>query len=192
MSLLKVAKEVSLDHDNVRELFDRYKSASEVALKAKIANTLIREMAIHGEAEEISVYNKLAEYGMFDEVEHDKAEHRQVKELVAKADQMDPTHGDFDKIITEAVTVFIKHAEEEEDGQLKKFEAKLSPEENDKIAREFLAARKKVPTRPHPTAPQTGGIAQKAAGMAAQLMDVAADSMGGREFVELKYSHPQV
>ena len=51
-----------------------------------------------------------------------------------------------------------------------------------KLARAFLKARKMVPTRAHPAAPQTGGIAQKAAG----------ETVQGRDFAPLKYIHPDV
>jgi hypothetical protein len=70
MALLDVAKEIKLDHDNVRDLFARYMppilvsiyssclpsslsftAATAVDEKAAIANTLIREMAIHSDAE---------------------------------------------------------------------------------------------------------------------------------------------
>jgi hypothetical protein len=60
------------------------------------------------------------------------------------------------------------------------------------FARAFLAARKKVPQRPHPSAPQSGGLAQKAAGMQANLHDKIVAKLTGRDFVDLKYEHPTV
>lgn len=40
-----------------------------------------------------------------------------------------------------------------------------------KIARAFLKARQSVPKRPHPLAPQTGGVVQKAMGMHGRVQD---------------------
>ncbi len=78
-----------------------------------------------------------------------------------------------------------------------------------KIARAFLKARTTVPTRPHPWAPQTGGIAQKVAGMQGAFLDKVRDALAtalvvmltvlrqvvetveGRRFVDLKYEHPK-
>lgn len=40
-----------------------------------------------------------------------------------------------------------------------------------KMARDFLKARMMAPPRPHPMAPQSGGLAQKAAGMQANVLD---------------------
>ncbi len=48
---LDVTEAIKLDHDNVRDLFSRYKEATELKEKTLIANTLIREMSVHGDAE---------------------------------------------------------------------------------------------------------------------------------------------
>ena len=42
---------MKLDHDNVRDPFERFQATSDKIQKAKIANTLIREMAVHIDAE---------------------------------------------------------------------------------------------------------------------------------------------
>lgn len=57
-------------------------------------------------------------------------------------------------------------------------------------ARAFLAARKKVPSRPHPAAPQTGGVVQKLAGLQASVHDKIVEGLTSRHFVDLKYEHP--
>ena len=81
-----------------------------------------------------------------------------------------------------------------------------------KLARDFLKARKMAPPRPHPLAPQSGGIAQKVAGMQGTLHDKVCtcgrsyntsvslinllrqvvETLEGRQFVDLKYGHPDV
>ena len=66
---LDVTQEIRLDHDNVRDLFQRFvgivsldifrstqsiprfKAASDTQERKAIANTLVREMAIHSDAE---------------------------------------------------------------------------------------------------------------------------------------------
>ncbi|KAJ7364401.1 hypothetical protein DFH08DRAFT_681083 [Mycena albidolilacea] len=188
-SLLNIAHEIKLDHDNVRELWTRFQTASPQD-KPVIANTLIREMAIHSDAEEISVYNDYARLGLPDTAEHNKEEHAEVKKLVYQADSTSVKHDDYDSILGQAVNGFLTHAKEEEDMQHPKMLAHLSPEENDKMAREFLKARTMVPQRPHPKAPQTGGVAQKAAGTFGSVHDKIIEKLEGREYVELKYRHP--
>ena len=71
-TLLDVTQEIRIDHDNVRDLYTRFKSASDKAEKWAIANTLIREMAIHSDAEELSVYKEYARLGLGDTAEHNK------------------------------------------------------------------------------------------------------------------------
>ncbi len=56
-----------------------------------------------------------------------------------------------------------------------------------KPARAFLNARKMVPSRPHPAAPQTGGIAQKAAD--SSVHDTIVETASRREFAALKYQY---
>ena len=49
--LLDVSQEIELDHDNVRDLWARYLVATHQPVRRAIANTLIREMAVHSDAE---------------------------------------------------------------------------------------------------------------------------------------------
>lgn len=73
-SYLDVTHEIQLDHDNVRDLYSRFKTATDKAQKWAIANTLICEMAIHSDAEELSVYKEYARLGLGEDAEHNKGE----------------------------------------------------------------------------------------------------------------------
>ncbi|KZT27336.1 hypothetical protein NEOLEDRAFT_1130869 [Neolentinus lepideus HHB14362 ss-1] len=188
---LDVTQEIKLDHDNVRDLWSRFQAATAREEKANIANTLIREMAIHGDAEEISIYNDYSKLGLPGTAEHNKEEHAEIKKLVYEADSASTKSPDYHEVLREAVLAFITHATEEETDQFPIILAKLTPDENDRLARDFLRARKMVPTRPHPAAPQTGGVAQKAAGALGSVHDKVVETLGGREFVELKFQHPE-
>ncbi|RPD63892.1 hypothetical protein L227DRAFT_365415 [Lentinus tigrinus ALCF2SS1-6] len=190
-NFLDVTHEIKLDHDNVRDLFERFRAASDRDEKATLANTLIREMAIHGDAEELSVYNDYSVLGLGDTAAHNKEEHHEIKQLVHKADTTSVGSPQYDEVISQAVTTFLTHAKEEEDEQHPIMRERLSPQDNDKLARAFLKARKMVPTRPHPAAPQTGGVAQKAAGAVGSLQDNVVEKAGGRQFAALKYAHPE-
>ncbi|KAH9842425.1 uncharacterized protein C8Q71DRAFT_202758 [Rhodofomes roseus] len=189
--LLDVTQEIKLDHDNVRELFDRYKATSDAKKKRAIANTLIREMAIHSDAEEVSVYNDYATVGLSDVATHNKEDHAEVKKLVYAADSHGFDKPDYDDVLAKAVTAFDAHAREEETDQHPTLRQKLSAEDNNRIARAFLKARTMVPSRPHPWAPQTGGIAQKAAGAQGKLHDKVVETLTDRDFVDVKYTHPE-
>jgi len=189
--LLDVTREIKLDHDNVRELFDRYKATTDPRTKKAIANTVIREMAVHSDAEEVSVYNDYAAVGLGDTATHNKEDHAEVKKLVYAADSHGFGKPDYDDILAKAVTAFDTHAREEETDQHPTLRQKLSLEDNDRIARAFLKARTAVPSRPHPWAPQSGGIAQKAAGAQGKLHDKVVETLTDRDFVDVKYTHPK-
>jgi len=114
-----------------------------------------------------------------------------------------------------AISMFIQHSDREEDEILRDLAAKLSPEDNDRLAKDFLAVRpslsssrsrldepcltprfspveqkrKVVPTRPHPAAPQSGGVLQKTLGMATKPHDKILEMLTGRSFADLKYEH---
>ncbi|KAH9930884.1 uncharacterized protein B0H18DRAFT_929974 [Fomitopsis serialis] len=190
--LLDITREIKLDHDNVRELFDRYKTATDPKTKKAVANTLIREMAVHSDAEEVTVYNDYAAVGLGDVATHNKEDHAEVKKLVYAADSHGFGKPDYDDVLAKAVTAFDTHAREEETDQLPTLRQKLSPEDNDRIVRAFLKARAAVPSRPHPWAPQTGGIAQKAVGAQGKLHDKVVETLTDRDFVDVKYTHPEV
>ncbi|RPD66428.1 hypothetical protein L226DRAFT_454385 [Lentinus tigrinus ALCF2SS1-7] len=189
---LDITQEMKIDHDNVRDLFDRYHRASSRKLKGMIANTLIREMAIHGEAKELSVYNDYPQIGLGDAVARNKEDSAEIKACVHDADVARRTSDEYDVILSCAISAFLAHAKQEEDQQLPLVRKRLTPEESDKMARAFLKARTKVPTRPHSYGPQTGGIGQKAVCMPARIQDMVVETIEGREFVELKYHHPTV
>ena len=108
-----------------------YKQTADQDQKRAIANTLIREMAIHGDAEEISIYNDYVALGLGDTAKHNKEEHAEVKRAVYDADATSMSHDDYDKVLEKAVNTFLTHAKEEEDEQHPLIRQKLSPEEND-------------------------------------------------------------
>ncbi|KAJ8081871.1 hypothetical protein AAF712_004770 [Marasmius tenuissimus] len=190
--VLDLAKEITLDHENVRDLFQRFQAAKNKEEKAPIANTLIREIAVHGDAEEMSVYNDLVQYGLENVADHNREEHLEVKRMVYEAENASIDSPDYDEIMSRAVTTFLKHSEEEEKDHLPKLVAALSPEENDALARKFLGTRMKVPSRVHPSAPVSGGIGQKAAQLQAMFHDKIVETINQRQFVEVKYAHPEL
>ncbi|KAH9892833.1 hypothetical protein C8Q73DRAFT_837118 [Cubamyces lactineus] len=191
-AMLDVTKEIKIDHDNVRDLFDRFKVATDLKVKAILANTLVHEMTIHGDAEEASVYNDYSALGLGGTADHNKEEHAEIKRLVLEAGKASVDKPEYDSVIERAVTTFLTHAKEEEDEQHPIMRAQLSPQDSDKLARAFLKARKVVPTRPHPNALHSGGIAQKTAGVAGNLQDKAVETVTGRDFADLRFAHPEI
>lgn len=94
-----------------------------------IANTIIREMAIHSDAEEVSWYNEFQKVGMEvkfratifefqtqrweqDDAEHDKKEHAELKRIVYQLDDMKVDDPKYEKVLEEMYQSFEHHAKE--------------------------------------------------------------------------------
>ncbi|OCH92075.1 hypothetical protein OBBRIDRAFT_811824 [Obba rivulosa] len=172
-SLLEVSREVKIDHDNND--------------KVATANTLIREMIIHGDAEHVA-FRFYTAHGLGDAAEHNKEEHAEVSRLVYEADSISPSKREFDQIISRAVTAFFTLTDEEEEEQLPKLRSDLSPEQNDKLARDFLKARNMAPSRAR--------RGQKAGAAQGKLQDKLAEVgwmiVGRTLLVDPKYNHPEI
>ncbi|KAI0675012.1 hypothetical protein C8Q78DRAFT_1010010 [Trametes maxima] len=179
-AMFDVTKEIKLDHDNVRDLFDMFKAAADLKQKAALANTLIREMTIHGDAEEISVYNDYSVVGLGDAAVHNQEEHAEIKQLLTAAGKTTVDKPEYTSVIERAVTAFLTHAKEEEDEQHPLLRNKLSAQDNDRLARAFLKARKLVPNRP------------QNAGAAAPQKAAPAQATSNNEFAALRFAHPEL
>lgn len=80
--------------------------------------------------------------------------------------------------------------QEEEDDHLPRLVKAISEHDQTQAVKDFLKGRKMAPTRPHPSAPQSGGIAQQAVGAVGKAADMVMDQ--GRNFVDLKHHHEDV
>lgn len=205
--------------DNVRDLFSRFKlyTGSVDAERSKFVHTIVREVTVHCQAEELVLYKALKEHGMAKEMEHDKGQstsshpigriiflplradmyplppsaddHVKMDKMFAYIDSLRPNAPNYAQHVTESVDLFLKHSDEEE-AYLPALISKLSEQENTRITKEFLKARTTVPTHPHPSSPHSGGFAQKMFNTFEKMGDQIADAVGPkREYVEVAQTH---
>ncbi|CAE6409136.1 unnamed protein product [Rhizoctonia solani] len=199
MSALDYYNEILVDHNNVRDLHKRFIAAyknKEEDLMNNIANTIVHEAALHSDGEELSIYKVLDAHGLHEAAEKDREEHQQVKQAMSHVDSNSVSSlgiDEFANAVEKACQLFIQHAEaslnlsDEENNQYKQLSAKLSTEEKASLAKDFLKAREMAPSRPHPSAPQHGGVGQKIMGTLAKPADAAITA--SRHLVDLKYQH---
>lgn len=193
MSALDYYNEIMVDHNNVRDLHQRFNEAyknKDEHLMNSIANTIVHEAALHSDGEELSIYKVLDAHDLHDAAEKDREEHLQVKKAMSHVDSNSVSSlgmDEFAKAVEKACQLFIQHAEDEENVQYKQLSAKLSTEEKAVLAKDFLKAREMAPSRPHPSAPQHGGAGQKVMGTLAKPVDAAVTA--ARDLVDLKYQH---
>lgn len=133
------------------------------------------------------------QHGMSQIAEKDRKNHQEVKQAMAELSSHGISTVGLDvyaKRVVDACQLFLHHAVEEETDQLPRLCQTLSERDQEKAINDFLQARKMAPTRPHPSAPQWGGVAQQAMGAVGKAADVAMDM--GRNFVDLKHHHSDV
>jgi len=193
MASLDYYDEIMVDHNNIRDLHKRFVAAhksKDEDLMNNIANTIVREAALHSDGEELSIYKVLDSHGLHEDAEIDRAAHQTLKKAFSHVDSNSIKSlgvDEFANAVDNACKLLFQHAEEEETVHYKQLSAKLTDAEKSSLAVDFLKARDMAPSRPHPSSPQTGGVAQKLMGTMAKPGDAAINRM--RTFVELKHQH---
>jgi len=170
------------DHKTVEALFKRAEKLGDGALKEKkqIVQQIIRELAIHAAIEEQVFYPavrkaiKAAEDDVLEALE----EHHIVKWTLSELDGMNPKDERFDAKLTVLIELVRHHVKEEEHDMLPQVAKKLGRDALETLGKTLEAAKKVVPTRPHPRAPDSPPTGLVAA-LPAALLDRAKDFVQG-------------
>jgi hemerythrin superfamily protein len=170
------------DHKTVKELFKRFDQAGPRALKTKrnVVDQIIRELAIHSAIEEELFYPTARERveRADDVVLESLEEHHVVKLVLSELERMDPRDERFDPKVTVLKENVLHHAQEEEQGLFPKVRKALKPAELRALGDRMAEAKGRVPTRPHPRAPDEPPGNVVASPMAA-VMDAVKDAIKG-------------
>ncbi|MCF6507400.1 alpha/beta hydrolase [Blastococcus sp. MG754426] len=138
------------------------------------------ELALHAFAEETVLYPIWTEIGMTDEHDDAEHEHQEIKELLVVLGRTEPGEQEFEEALAKLIGVVRHHVDDEETDELPEFRRKAGPDRMAQLGREFLAAKRQAPTRPHPHAPDEG-IAERIAGMLAKPLDHVRDLLSGKQ-----------
>jgi len=166
------------DHHTVAQLFTRFEKAGDEAYEAKrqIVERIIHELSVHAAIEELAFYPAVRREvkGAEDMALESLEEHHIVKWLLSELEGMDPRAERFDAKVTVLIENVRHHVEEEEDDLFPKVRDQMSRTRLAELGDRLAAAKKTVPSRPHPRSPDTppGNLI---AGAAAGLMDKATD-----------------
>lgn len=91
------------DHQKVERLFAEYESATDIARKSTLAQTICQELTVHATIEEEIFYPAFRQaVGDDDMVDEAEEEHDEARDLIAQiedADQMDPLMADLQQAI---------------------------------------------------------------------------------------------
>jgi hemerythrin superfamily protein len=152
---------IKADHSTVNQLFRRYQSLGDRAMRPRrqIADRLIRELSIHAAVEEQVLYpNARAVIPKGKRmVKEAISEHQTLKEALVSLEKSRPDSDKFDPLMMTIRDEVRHHVKEEESpngilGQLRKH---ASRDDLVKMAKLTRAAKRAAPTRPHPKAPAT-------------------------------------
>ncbi len=168
------------DHHTVAQLFTRFERAGDAAYETKrqIVERIIHELSVHAAIEELAFYPAVRREvkGAEDMALESLEEHHIVKWLLSELEGMDPRAERFDAKVTVLIENVRHHVEEEEGDLFPKVRDQMSRTHLAELGDRLAAAKKTVPTRPHPRSPDTppGNLI---AGAAAGLMDKATDAV---------------
>jgi hemerythrin superfamily protein len=164
------------DHREVEQLFKRFEKAGDGAHQAKgrLVASMIQALSVHAEIEELVFYPAVraempkAEPDVLEALE----EHHLVKVVLRELESMDPAAERFDAKVTVMMEAVRHHVKEEEGDLFPKVRNRIDRRELVALGEQLRSAKRIVPTRPHPAAPDTppGNVV---AGAAVAVMDRA-------------------
>ena len=134
------------DHDRVRGLFTKFKSAKEsddVAEMSTLASKILTELEVHTTIEEEIFYPELKELSdeIKDSITEGYEEHHVAKGVMEEISAMEPNAEDWAAKVTVLIENIEHHAEEEEQNLFPKVRSNTSAEARESLA-ERMEARK--------------------------------------------------
>jgi len=153
MNILSV---LTTDHRNVDALFTEFEQtdASDVENLGRLRDHILKQLAVHAEIEEQTLYPALRGEAA-DDVLEALEEHHAVKSTLAELERMPSTAERFRAKMT-VVIESVRHHVEEEEGEGGLFDVArrtLKPLEMEEMAEQAESLRHAGPSRPHPHAP---------------------------------------
>lgn len=172
-------------HQDVDRAFKEFESlgSGDTERKKEIARSVITDLSTHADAgiEEVAFYPTVKEAlpDMAGEIDHDLEEHNEVKQLLSDLQGMDPADDEFDKKFTSLVEDVRHHVDDEEHNLFPRVAEVMTAEELGDLGQAMEDLQSKVPTNPHPHAPQEPP-ANVALGPVAGVLDRLRDSIRER------------
>ncbi|MEV4196159.1 hemerythrin domain-containing protein [Streptomyces toxytricini] len=152
-----VVRELTADHDEVKEFFGRLETATDGGERRRIADQLTIELVRHSVAEEQYLYPAVREHLDGGDLIADKeiADHTRVEEMLKELESMDPDEARFTSCVAALRTEVLAHIRDEEENLFPTLRHNCSQEALDELGDRIRRAKKTAPTRPHPGSPST-------------------------------------
>lgn len=170
------------DHREVEEMFKQLESGTGTPEdRRSTADHVITELVRHSVAEEMYMYpaaRKALPDG--DElVDHEIEEHAEAEKLMKELEGLDASDPRFDELVTRLIADVRHHIDDEESDLLPRLRETCSPDDLIDLGDKVTAAKKRAPTHPHPSAPDTpplNKLLAPGAGLVDRLRDALSSS----------------
>lgn len=175
-----VDRAISDDHAAIERLFQHLEANR--GDRRTLADQLVFLLSMHTTAEELAVYPDLSEaaadgHGLTDRI---RDEHQRIQEAMAAIDRNDPGSPDFEEALAHLIADMRRHVPGEEQESLPALRNAVGPRRMGELGDLFADAKRRAPTRPHPSATGRPPVT-RAFGTPAAMVDKVRDKSTGRQ-----------
>ena len=162
------------DHDEVDEKFRRFHLSEKDDTKHELAQEIVHDLSVHAAIEEQFFYPLVRMKIDGPTADHAIEEHAEVKELLTEVEKHDAGSAEHQEAMEKIIESVRHHVEEEENDVFPVIRSTTDAGTLDRMGDVMAAAKKAVPTHPHPLVPGTA-TAQLVAGPWATMVDKVRD-----------------
>ena len=181
---------LSRDHEEVKQMLSDFEkgltaadgaSPDQLALRKKMAETLVIEESKHEAVEEMyfwpAVRDQLPDGGQL--ADEATGQEQQAKQVLDRLDRTGADDPEFEKLLGQFITAGREHIAFEEARVWPGLRSALTSTEAEDLGEKLEQAKKTSPTRPHPGTPPSPGVL-KSIGPVVAVADKARDAVIGR------------
>jgi hemerythrin superfamily protein len=181
---------LSRDHEEVKQMLSEFEkgptaangaSPDELALRKKMAETLVIEESKHEAVEEMyfwpAVRDRLPDGGRL--ADEATGQEQQAKQVLDRLDRTGADDPEFEKLLSRFITAGREHIAFEEARVWPGLRSALTSTEAEELGEKLEQAKETAPTRPHPGTPPLPGVL-KSIGPVVAVADKARDTVIGR------------
>lgn len=169
------------DHEEVKEMFGEIESSTDAVKRRELADQVTAELVRHSVAEEMYLYptarEVLPDGGEL--ADHEIEEHAEAEQLLKRWEGLEGNDPHFMTVFNEMRSGVLEHIEEEEGQLFPALRDALATSQLEELGNKIQQAKKVVPTRPHPSSPDTPPL-NKLLAPGAGLVDRVRDKLRGR------------
>jgi iron-sulfur cluster repair protein YtfE (RIC family) len=169
------------DHREATELIEQIFATTDASERRDLADSLIAELVRHAVVEEMYVYPAMREHLPDGKaaVEHDTKEHDELEVQMKQLESVEAADPQLLAIVRKLQGKMDDHVKDEEQDQFPKLRLHVPETTLVELKGKVEKAKKIVPTRPHPSAPNAE-LFHKTVGPGVGLVDRLRDKLTGR------------